>query len=297
MSEQTSAAPVLAIDIGGSHVSGGVYLDGQVRDLFDVRREPHSPIPDLARLISDLAQEVDASGPAEAVGIALAGVVDGSRRKIVASENLGPDVPPNLVEQLEDRLGLPVFIDTDVFCFGRALADEAPSGTHLLVAIGTGIGHAVVINGTVHEGRGRHANRFGHITVEPGGRQCYCGKFGCVCQYSAGHALQDATRDRDGTARAHEMLARALASAVQLISPDEIVLVGGPIQHQVFDLHQVIEAIHQHSEAWMVPPLRALRDPVAVYRGAALMAIDQLGRRGPSRPPQVPERKQGEEAR
>lgn len=291
-----SSAPVLAVDIGGSHVSGGIYQGGRVRKLVDVRREPHSPIPNMAQLVGELAREAGTT-PLAAVGIALAGVVDENRRRIVATENLGPDVPANLVDLLEDQLSLPVFIETDVFCFGRALADEAPSGTHLLAAIGTGIGHAVVIDGEVHEGRGRHANRLGHIVVEPAGRPCYCGKRGCVCQYSAGPALRALSESSGGADRAHEMLARALATAVQLISPDEIVLVGGPVQHGAIDLRLLVQHLRQYSEHRMVPPLRALKDPYAVYRGAALMATDQLRQHGQDHSPTTPARKQGEEAR
>lgn len=266
--------PVLAVDIGGSHVSGALIEGRRYVPLLDWRRPPHSEAPDLAEFVGELLSRARPAVPV-GVGIAVAGVVDPTHRRIVASENLGA-VPSDLARQLERGTGIPVRIETDVFCFGRALAEDSPRGTQLLVAVGTGIGHCLIIDGIVLQGRGRQANRLGHMTVQPGGRECYCGRRGCLCQYSAGEALRDASRTTEGSRLAHELLARALGASIQLAVPDEIVLTGGPVTAGALDLGLLADLLTDTAEGWLQPPLRILSDPSAPYRGAALVATDHL---------------------
>lgn len=269
-----SDVPVLAVDIGGSHVSGGVVHGGEYLEVLDLRRAPHSPVPDLERFVADLVAATVDHRPS-ALGIALAGVVDDAHRRVVASENLG-DVPRDLAPWLEAAVGLPTFIDTDVFCLGRAVGAQHPTEDVLVVAVGTGIGHCVVLKGRVRVGRGRHANRFGHITVVPDGRSCYCGQKGCACQYVAGEALRRLLESDDGHADAHDLLGRALAPAVQVLCPDRVVLAGGPVMAGAIQPDPLGEATSAYCEPWMVPPLSALVDESAIYQGAALLAREHL---------------------
>jgi glucokinase len=155
---------------------------------------------------------------------------------------------------LQQAFKTPVHLDTDVFC--GALAEARLGGGHmceatLYVAIGTGIGHAWILDGRVWRGTQGAANAIGHLVVEPEGARCYCGNRGCLCQYVSGPgllalaarfgslqpsvaAIVVAAREGNAAARlalrhANDYLAQGLAHAVNLMAPRRIVLAGGVI--------------------------------------------------------------------
>ena len=72
----------------------------------------------------------------------------------------------------------------------------AAAGAHiaLLIALGTGIGAGLVIDGEIYRGAHGVAPELGHLTVVPGGRPCPCGKRGCWERYCSGTALAETAR-------------------------------------------------------------------------------------------------------
>jgi glucokinase len=123
---------------------------------------------------------------------------------------------------------------------GRGAAD------FLLVAVGTGIGGAIVHDGSALRGAGGLAGEIGHIVVVPDGRLCPCGGHGCAEAYASGPAIVaaygDATlgaadvvaRAAAGDARARVVwaeaigaLATAVAAGVALLDPALVVVGGG----------------------------------------------------------------------
>lgn len=269
------SGPTLAIDIGGSHVSGGVVHEGRYVELVTRRRAAHAPVPDVVALVEAMLQMIENAGeaPPTRIGIAIAGLVDDDRSRIVASENLG-DVDARLASTIARRSGIPTTIETDAFCLGRAIAEHHPSGTVLSIAVGTGIGHALIVDGRVMVGDGRSANRFGHVRVATDGPECYCGGRGCVCQYSAGAALHEASRTPAGRAGATRMLGRAIGAAVQLCAPRTVVLSGGPVWAGVFGLDELADAVGASSEPHLVPSIGIHPDRDAIHLGAALVAAE-----------------------
>ena len=58
----------------------------------------------------------------------------------------------------------------------------------LYVSIGTGIGHAFIINREVWKGSNNNANAMGHTVVTQNGNICYCGIRDCLCLVASGKA-------------------------------------------------------------------------------------------------------------
>jgi len=162
-----------------------------------------------------------------------------------------------LTDDLAARLGQPVRYANDANCLALSEAtDGAAAGAGVVFAaiLGTGTGAGIAINGQVLSGPNRLAGEWGHNPL-PWRRDdepqlaCYCGQTGCVETLVSGpgiardHALRhggglsaaqiaDAARTGDAAcadslARWHDRLARALASVVNLLDPDVIVLGGG----------------------------------------------------------------------
>ncbi|MCZ2262252.1 ROK family protein, partial [Isoptericola sp. QY 916] len=158
----------VGIDVGGTMIRGGlVGPEGSLRDV--VRRPlPDGPEARYAAVL-DLARELGRE--ADAVGVAVAGVVEDGRLLLSANLGLGGDLRAALVEST----GLPSEVVNDAQA--AALAEvhgSAARGLVLVVTVGTGIGGAVVLDGRLVRGRG-FAGEIGHVVVDRGGRPCGCG--------------------------------------------------------------------------------------------------------------------------
>ncbi len=180
----------IGIDIGGTSVRAAV-IDDKCQVVASRRASTPHTVPDtedvLSGLIVALAQEYEVG----AAGLAVAGFVSTDRSRVMFAPHLawrGDPVPARLTA----RLSLPVVMDHDVnsaaWAEYRAGAAQG-SPVALLVALGTGIGAGLVIDGSIYRGAHGVAPELGHVVVVPGGRPCPCGKLGCWERYCSGTAL------------------------------------------------------------------------------------------------------------
>ena len=261
----------IAVDIGGSQIRAarftmrgddrtfaGEEQEGPARGrakLDKPRMDAVVAMPtraplDPEDLLAVLRPLMDAA--VRCVGVSVAGVVAVDRRTVVRAMNLGwSEVALGRI--VEDEFGVPATVDTDAFVAATAEARfGAARGcrTALYVTVGTGIGHALLLDGRPVRGADGGANVLGHLCVEPAGAVCYCGLRGCLCQYAsgrgierlaeeAGHAVPAAGVVRTAAAgeawavavldRATSSLAAGLAAACTLANPGLVVLGGGAV--------------------------------------------------------------------
>ncbi|WP_407572858.1 ROK family protein [Deinococcus altitudinis] len=121
------------------------------------------------------------------IGIGLSGIVDARSGVAVHAPLLHwEDVP--LARLVMEATGLPTWVDNDANSFAaaqRLFGHGKQAGSFLTVAVGRGVGAALVINGEVYRGRNGGAGEIGHSVVRPGGRPCTCGRRGCLETYTA----------------------------------------------------------------------------------------------------------------
>jgi glucokinase len=204
----------------------------------------------------------------ERIGIAAAGQIEKYSHRIVFSPNLGfHDVP--LREDIERATGIATFIENDVnaatygeWHFGLKAGPPNVVG----VFLGTGIGGGLIIGGKLYRGSSNVGGEIGHMTLNPHGYPCNCGNTGCFEAYcggsyivervrqeivsgyrgkiwsvlrgdietlQAGH-IEEAYREGDDLCvplwgEVIEYLGAGLASLVNLLNPDMLVLGGGVI--------------------------------------------------------------------
>ena len=127
------------------------------------------------------------------IGIGVPGVLDLKKGEVLFLPNLPgtwPHVP--LQATIERRTGLPARLLNDVrsitygewrFGAGRGV------DTIAVLAIGTGIGGGLVINGQLHLGIGGTGGELGHTTIDFNGPRCGCGNYGCLEAYASGPAI------------------------------------------------------------------------------------------------------------
>ena len=284
----------IGVDIGGTHVRAARVDD--MGTILASARGPSSSDPEavLATTI-DLIAEVMTPGVV-GIGVGVPGRVDCGTGTVLSGGYVDLSRLP-FAQRLMESTGQPVVIENDC---SMALIGEAAHGAGrgkqsiVMLTIGTGIGGAVLERGQLLRGRGS-AGQLGHIIVEPHGRQCACGRYGCVETLSSGTAFgrhvveaglpagtsaetllqRRAAGDAAATALLRdwaEPLRRAIDSLVATLDPDLVILGGGMGRQAVAALSAIVP-----EAGWYECPVEAaaLGDDAGVI-GAARCAIDRL---------------------
>jgi glucokinase len=190
----------IGIDLGGTNLRAAI-ADTDTGEIFHQRKCPtlaaegqDAVIQRIVKLIRELTGE--STGAEEAirgVGIGVPGTPDIDTGVIQFLPNLPGkwlDVPLRAI--VEEQVQLPVALINDVraitlgeWIFGAGRGAD----TVACLAIGTGIGGGVIVNGQFHLGIGGTAGEFGHHVVEMDGLPCGCGGKGCLELYASGPAI------------------------------------------------------------------------------------------------------------
>ncbi|RJQ83449.1 ROK family protein [Pseudonocardiaceae bacterium YIM PH 21723] len=185
---------VLAIDVGGTKIAAAlITVDGDIVARA-VRPTPTGDADTVFDALTEAVREVLASGVEPVgVGIACAGPVNPEEGTVSPINILGwVDFP--LAARVRRLLapGLPVKLAGDGICMalGEHWRGAGQGSRHMLgIVVSTGIGGGMVIDGKPFNGHSGNAGHIGHVIVEPDGRRCPCGGFGCVETVAAGGAL------------------------------------------------------------------------------------------------------------
>lgn len=190
----------LGIDVGGTKIYAGVIdlHSGMVLSSARKRTHPERGVSFFTDRLLSVAQAAVAAaalphGALECAGIGVAGQVDRAAGILIAAPNLtrGLSRLP-LRDLLVKRLGVPVTLGNDVevaalgeyqFGNGRGCDD------FVCVFVGTGIGAAIVQQGTLRGGATGTAGEIGHTVVQYGGRLCGCGGRGHLEAYASRTAI------------------------------------------------------------------------------------------------------------
>ncbi|MGK7390679.1 MAG: ROK family protein [Candidatus Cyclobacteriaceae bacterium M2_1C_046] len=181
---------IVGIDIGGTSTKYGlVTKDGEV--IFQGKL-PTQKYPDFDEYLDTLHKALQNAIGSTNKDLKIIGVGVGAPN---ANSNKGTiEKPPNLpwkgiipfTEKLKEKVNVPVVITNDAnaaavgeMTFGKAKGMK----DFLVITLGTGLGSGIVSNGKVINGHYGLAGELGHVLVNPDGRQCSCGKKGCLETY------------------------------------------------------------------------------------------------------------------
>ena len=193
----TTTQYALAIDIGGTNVKAGVLSrDGEVLARQRALTEERKGGEQLMAKLIDLAQRLiaDAALPqAQYAGIGVGtpglprdGVIMSCPGKIPGWEGM------EVCAKLTEATGLPAVMDNDVkvIALGEGWMGAAKSVKNFVsIALGTGVGGGLIIDGKIYQGEHGVSARLGHIVVEPNGPICMCGNRGCLEALCSGPAI------------------------------------------------------------------------------------------------------------
>lgn len=248
----------IGIDLGGTKIEG-IALDEQGTSLIRHRIDtPRDDYRQTLQAITDLVELIETeTGMHGSVGMGIPGAISPATG-LVKNANSTWLIDQPLTEDLQQLLQREIRIANDANCFAVSEAtDGAAKDAYIVfgVIIGTGTGGGVCINRHTLIGANAIGGEWGHnplpwpASSESPGPECYCGKHGCIETWLSGpgfaHRFFEQTGKRltapeivvlseQGDPQAEQALqqyedrmARALASVINIVDPDVIVLGGG----------------------------------------------------------------------
>jgi len=247
----------IGIDLGGTKIEG-ILLAGSDEILRlrvpTPRDDYEATVEAVASLTESLEQRAGVRG---SVGVGIPGAMS-STTGLVKNANSVWLIGKPLLQDLQRRLTREIRITNDANCFAVSeAADGAAAGAGVVFGaiVGTGVGAGIVVRGEVLTGPNAIAGEWGHNPLpwprdeERPGPLCYCGRDGCIETFLSGPGLTRDFEQRTGRREAapeivrlavrgdmhaeavlaqyEERMARGLASIINVLDPDVIVLGGG----------------------------------------------------------------------
>ncbi|MET3925704.1 ROK family transcriptional regulator [Devosia sp. 2618] len=174
-------------------LKGGVVA----RTEFPRGSKPDDTVAGIASALTEVLEQAGLTRDAvSGIGVVLSGLIDPAQETCIRSTVMGwQDLP--LAEMVRKATGLPAYIENDA----KALAvNESLFGaardldSFTLVWLGAGIGSAHLVHGGLYRGAHGGAGEIAHITIDPEGPPCRCGKVGCLDTLASMAAILDLAR-------------------------------------------------------------------------------------------------------
>jgi glucokinase len=193
----------LGIDIGGTNTKFGIVsVEGEILVFDSFSTEAYEGKP-IEQYIKDLyiasKALLDSFGDIRLIGIGI-GAPNGNyyRGTIEFAPNLPWKGKHYLAEMLEAYYHVPVCLtnDANAAAIGEMLYGAARGmRDFIVITLGTGVGSGIVANGQLIYGHDGFAGEVGHVIVEKGGRQCGCGRKGCLEAYASARGIKLTARE------------------------------------------------------------------------------------------------------
>lgn len=231
----------LGLDLGGTEIKAAL-LDGAGGPAGQGRAAtPRAGVAGVVTALGRLAETVAAGRELAGVGVAVPGVVEMDQGLVGFLPNVPGDwagVP--LAALLTEGLQAPCTLLNDgrAATYGELRLGAGRGCRHfVLMAVGTGIGGGVVVDGELLLGSGGHAGEVGHQVLELHGPRCACGGWGCAEALASGPALVAAARAAMAQGRPTALRA-ACAGDGGRITPSlvaEVAAAGDPLAGELLD--------------------------------------------------------------
>ena len=257
---------VFGMDIGGTHMRSGFVDEAHQLSHFEIARsktiQGEQVVQRLAEYIRNRISDAKMNPAAIAIGFPSA--LDKARKRILSTPNIAGLNGVDMVAELEGLLPFPVYIERDVNllflydCYAHHLQGDVIIGCY----VGTGFGNVVSIRGEILTGKNGVAAELGHIPLLGMKERCPCGNAGCAELYAAGKGLEairnkafpdtpieqlwirhEHTVELDGFL---ECLSIPIATEVNILDPDDVILGGGVLYMTGFPRKRFEEALLRH---------------------------------------------------
>ena len=294
---------MIGIDIGGTHLRmGAVQADGTVlRHRIESSRQyltRAQPVEMLTQAVAGFAGETP--GKLRGVCIGFPGTVSKDKSTVLSCPNLPSFDGVNIRDALAAAVNAPVIVEHEVLLLlTNDLRAHSLQQADCVMAVylGTGIGNAMYIHGRLLEGKNGTSGELGHIPVPDSQTPCPCGNVGCIEPSASGKRLEAiravlypkapdfeamfaAAQGDPEITRYLDHVACAIATEINILDPDCILLGGGVLSIANFPYEALLALIRKHArKPYPAESLRFVRlevDPLQGVRGAGFYAWQRL---------------------
>ncbi|MER2041208.1 ROK family glucokinase [Desemzia incerta] len=195
---------IIGIDLGGTTVKFAILSsEGDIQQKWsietDISEEGTKIVPSI---IASIQKHIEmygmSTGDFLGIGMGSPGTVDAENGTVIGAYNLNWKTLQMVRQQIEEGTGIPFFIDNDanVAALGEAWRGAGESEPDVVfLTLGTGVGGGIIVDRKLVHGATGAAGEVGHITVEPNGFQCTCGKTGCLETVASATGVVHLARD------------------------------------------------------------------------------------------------------
>ena len=292
---------LIGIDWGGTKIEGVAMQENGVELLRLREPTPRHDYTGCIRVIKGIIEALETqTGQRGSIGIGIPGSLEPvSRLGKGASSTwlLGRPVERDLFEAIQREIR----VENDADCFAASEAvDGAGAGHNVVFAVilGSGVGAGIAVGGKAHHGPNNSGGEWGHNplpfpnTTEMPGKPCYCGRHGCMETWVSGRAFEAQYTEHTGEEckardiiekkrqgdrlcallwdRYIDRVARGLATVVNTLDPDVLVMGGG--MSNVDELYEELPgalAKRTFSTVFHTPIRKAVHGDSSGVRGAA----------------------------
>lgn len=255
----------LGIDIGGTSTRLQLMEEGQVWSSYCKVptanwAQRSDPLAALGQLIDNTLEQRPVSG----VMLGLPGIISRNRQQVISLPFIQALDSQPVAHILTELLGVPVAMDKDVnhLMMWDLMQLEPLPDIAVGIYPGTGMGNSLWINGQFYHGRHGSSGELGHVPVAGNNLHCPCGNRGCAETMTSGHWLSCWAADNvPKTAMSAlftqycdhpelqafvDRLALLIATEMNILDPEYLILGGGVLAMADFPLAQLRSKIRQH---------------------------------------------------
>lgn len=262
---------VIGIDIGGTNFRiGAVNRKNEVlyfhKESVLLIFKTENVLSDLERYLKEYISGCQMTGCIEAIVIGFPATLNRERTEVLQAPNLKGMERLPVVEYLEKALGVRVLIEKDV-CLTVHYDIEKYHIPRCKILVGcyfgTGVGNVILVNNEILTGRHGTAGELGHIPVSSSHEICGCGNEGCIENLAGGKYLaklcqefytETAIGEIFTKHRQDELLKKfvdymavAVATEINILDPDYVLVGGGVVNMKDFPLEQLEKRIRVHT--------------------------------------------------
>ncbi len=269
----------VVLDVGGTAIKSGLYENGTVHDILETPTNAHLGGPHLVESIRSIISSRSLNCSFDCIGISTAGQVNPETGTIIyANENIPDYTGTELKKILEEFFHVPAAVENDVNSAAQGeavLGAGAGESQFVCLTYGTGIGGAIVLDGSLYHGSSCSAGEFGALVTHPEDRDPSVSLFsGCYEKYASTTALVAKARAFDPSITDGRVLFSRIAepeiqtlidgwimeivyglvTITHMLNPSCIVL-GGGVMEQPYLLPKIRELFYQN----IMPSFRSVK--------------------------------------
>ncbi|WP_163717814.1 ROK family protein [Mangrovibacterium lignilyticum] len=290
-----STEKIVGIDIGGTKISIGILVDGKIEQFVKLDTPAEGTQEEVMEQIVKGIETLPGHQEAVGIGIGAPGLIDEKEGVIFSVTNIPSWKEVHLKSYLEKHFKKPVYITNDANCFAigvKMYGEGKPYSNVVCLALGTGVGAGIIIDGYLYSGEVAGAGEVGGLPYRDADFETYCsGKFFKMLNNTDGVATYEKAKQNDPEAlklfaELGGHIGNLIKTSIFMLAPQAVIIGGSVSNSYEFWQDAMWESVKTFpykkvTEHFVV--LKTELDDIAVVGAAALFKNrfekDQLAKR------------------